>query len=256
MKSLKVAGLCLASMFVLGMALAGAAEAVPLWMVCLPWVSSPTKYSTNQCTTASGTGAWESRGLKSTEADTVTIKGFTMRLTDLKAGPFKEKATIKCNGASEGRGLVESGGKGKITEAKVGNAKTNCERTEGPCKTGEVESVEGANLPWDTTIASGLGGTFETKIENSGAGEPGWKIKCNTALGSKTDECLSESASKAEQVELKSETTGGVLLVRGVFKKAHNAKCSEAGGATETGEIEGSMAILLTSGNGLSINPL
>jgi len=52
MKFVKIAGLCLASMLMMSMALAGTAAAAPLWLLCLEGKegSLPTKYTTNQCT--------------------------------------------------------------------------------------------------------------------------------------------------------------------------------------------------------------
>lgn len=255
MKSIRIAGLCFASMLVVGMALASTASATPLWLVCLEG-SGLTKYSSNQCTTAESGGKWQSLGLPAGTTDTVTIRAFSLRLEDSEAGPLKEKSPIKCNGAgSKGKGIIEASGKGQITEAEVESASTNCERLEGPCETGKIEKVKGENLPWKTEIFE-TESKFETKILAGTAGkEPGWAVTCHTALGSKTDICLAEGTGNEEVVELKNEVTSGVLLVKGTFLKAHTAKCSEASKA-KTGHVSGFLAILLTSGNGLSINPV
>jgi hypothetical protein len=250
MRSIRIAGLCFASMLVLGMALAGTASAAPLWLVCLE-SSGLTKYSTNQCTTASGTGKWQSLGLPAGKTDTVRIVGFTLRLTDKSTAVGK--STVKCNGnGSRGSGTIEGTNKGIIREAKIEKASENCEAVEGGCKKGEVEKVTGANLPWSTEIFE-TANKLLTKIAKGpgAAGEPGWEITCNTLLGSKTDKCTSK-AGEEESAELINEVTGGVLLVRGVFEKARTASCTE--GNSTSGEVEGLVAILLNSGNGLSVN--
>jgi hypothetical protein len=248
MKSIiKIAGLCLASMLVMSMALASAASAAPLWLVCLPMTGG--KFLDSQCLKP-GAGNWESVPLSG--SDTVRLVGFTLRLTDLKAGLLKEKTTVKCNGkGSEGEGLITSPNIGLINTAEVKNAKENCERVEGGCKAGEVEEVKGADLPWKTEIFE-TEKKYLTKILADGHGEPGWAVKCNTALGSKTDTCLSENTEKDEQAELISTERSAELIVLSRFEKLHKAKCSEGG--PETGEVEGLIGVLLASGNGLSIN--
>lgn len=51
--------LCLATMLVAGMALAGNAAAVLLWLVCLEGTGL-TKYENSKCLKTSGTGKWQS----------------------------------------------------------------------------------------------------------------------------------------------------------------------------------------------------
>jgi hypothetical protein len=251
MKSIaRTAGLCLVAMITMGMALAGSASAAPLWLLCLEGSASTSKYSSGQCTKTEAGGKWESVALGS-KSDTVRIVGLTLRLTDLKTSVGK--STIKCDGVeSEGEGYIYTEKHGIINTAEVKNAKTNCERVEGGCKAGEVEKVKGADLPWLTELFE-TEGKFLTKIGGTGKGEPGWEITCKTLEGSKTDVCLSESTEKREGVELTNKvSTSGVLLVLGTFEKARKAKCSL--GTAESGEVEGQIAILLNSGNGLSIN--
>jgi hypothetical protein len=267
MKRLTIAGLCLASMLVMGMALAGNASAqVPAyWLACLPGTEKvlPTKWTTNQCTEAApnNEGAWQAKQLPVGTSDTVRLVALTLLLTDLSAGPLKEKATVRCDGTgSKGWGLISNfetehlvRGLIIVKVAEVEKASKNCERETGPCKAGEVEKVEGADLPWKEEIyETESGKTFLSRIENDGSGEPGWKVTCNTLLGSKTDECLSE-AGHPEVFSGVNRVTEAVLLVSGRFLKVHRAKCSEGG--AETGEVEGLIAVLLWGGNGLSLDP-
>ncbi len=247
MKRFRIAGLCLVSMLVMGMALAGTASAAPLWLVCLPKTGG--KFLDSQCLKP-GAGEWES--VKLTGSDTVRLVGFTLRLTD--TGTALGTSTVKCNGkGSEGEGLITGPNLGVINTAEVKEPSKNCERVAGACKAGEVEKVVAADLPWKTEIFE-TEGKYLTKILADGNGEPGWAITCNTLAGKETDTCLSESTEKAEQVELISTERNAELVVLGRFEKAHKAKCSEAKGKVETGEVEGLFALLLASGNGLSIN--
>jgi hypothetical protein len=252
-KHLRTAALCLVSMLVMGMALAANSSAAEwTWTVCSEGKEkeAPTKYTTNQCTAAASElkGKWQLAELSSGKTETVRILAFTLRLTDLKAGPLEEESTIKCNGnGAVGEGIIEGTNKGVTNEIKLENAKSNCERVSGPCKAGEIEEVKGADLPWKTETTEG-----ETKILADGKGEPGWAVKCNTILGKKTDECISSNEENAIRTGLVSEVTGGVMLVKGILEQVGRAKCSEAG-KKETGEVSGEFAILQAKGMGLSI---
>jgi hypothetical protein len=249
MKHLKIAGLCLVSMIMMGMALAGSAAAAgPLWLVCLEG-SNLTKFSNNQCTTAEPTtGKWQSQGLTTT--DRATITAFTLTLTDKNTALGVTR--VRCDSGGESTGTVGPGAVDVVETAKVANAAENCRGLEGGCESNKIEKVVGANTPWQDVL-------FETekkilsKIEADGNGEPGWAVTCKTVLGSKTDTCTSEGSSKYETAHLENKLSGTVLLVLGTFIKAHKAKCTEGG--AEEGEVEGQFAILLASGNGLSVNP-
>jgi RHS repeat-associated protein len=241
--TLKLAGLWLAAVLVLGMALAGNAAAAPLWLVCLEG-SGLTKYSTNQCTTASSTGKWQSLGLPSGKSDTVRLLAFSLRLEDTSVG-----VSIECPDAGTGWGLIESPNKSQIKVAEVKEPeKEGCKVLKGffTCKAGTLTNVKGLNLPWKTEI-------FETekknltKILSGGGGEPGWAVTC----GGTTDECITESGG-SESAELVNEVTSSVLLVSARFEATGKNKCSVGG--KETGKTHGSIAILLWSGNGLSVN--
>jgi hypothetical protein len=247
MKSIaRTAGLCLVAMITMGMALAGNAFATPLWLLCLEGSASTSKYSSNQCTKTEAAGKWESVALGS-KTDTVSIVVRTLRLTDKEAG-----TVIECNSSlekDEGEGTISSNNKGQIIKAKINNAEvgSRCKIIkEGFCK--KLEEVHGVNLPWNTTIEE-VGGELVTKIEASVAGkEPGWAVKCSGVV----DECKSINK-EYEEVTLSNVVTEGVLLVKGVFKKAHKAECSLNPGK-RAGEVEGLVAILLVNKNGLSIN--
>jgi hypothetical protein len=248
MKYLKIAGLCFASMLVLGMALAGNASAAPLWLLCLEGTGL-TKYSNDQCTTAETGGKFQSEGLPSGGTATVRLLNFTLILTDLAAGPLKEKSTVVCDGAgSRGAGIIEGTNKDIIRAAELENAKTNCARTEGSCKAGEVEKVQGVDLPWKTELYE-TESKARTKILSDGSGEPGWSITCNTVLGSKTDECTSESGSPFE-LGLSNKVSSLVLLVLYITFNILRGACTQGGVGAFRASVEG--AFLLLTGIGYS----
>ncbi|MGH2854256.1 MAG: hypothetical protein ACRDLF_08715 [Solirubrobacteraceae bacterium] len=241
---LRLAGLWLTAVLVLGMALAGSVSAAPVWLVCLEG-SGLTKYSSNQCTKAESGGKWQSLGLPSGKSDTVRLLVFSLRLEDTGLG-----ASVECPDVATGWGLIESPNKGLIKVAEVKEPeKEGCKVLKGflTCKAGNLTGVKGLNLPWKTEV-------FETekknltKILSGGGGEPGWAVTC----GGVTDECVTESGG-SESVELVNEVTKSVLLVSARFEAKGKSKCSVGG--KETGKTHGSIAILLWSGNGLSVNP-
>jgi hypothetical protein len=263
MKHLKIAGLCLLSMLVTGMALAGNASAALLWLLCLP--KSTGLFSNPGCTTLNDAraGSWESESI-SNRTDLAVGRGFTIRLED--TGAIGGSSAIRCSGP----GLVsevtlESGGRGKITKAEIGNPKTECERVEGGCKADEIEKAEAVNMPWETEV-------FETEkklltyISSSFATEkePGWVFECNTLLGKQVDTCVSPSRKLLELALLENRIikNGGVeeLLIYSAARKSNSQHCSQSG--SNTGHIEAYGAILLSSdasplvptGLGLSIN--
>ncbi len=176
MKYLKIAGLCLASMLITSIALAGTASAeTPSWFLCLEGSTSPTKYSSNQCNKAESGGKWESMVLGTSSA-TVKISAFTLSLLDEGTG-----AEITCDGpGTVGRGLIESPTRGLIKVAEIENPKTNCTLTKKAVlactETKNIEEVKAENLPWETEIYETESKPF-TKIKKGpgAAGEPGWK---------------------------------------------------------------------------------
>jgi hypothetical protein len=240
----KIAGLCLASMLMMGMALAGNASAALLWLVCLKGTNSAlTKYTNSKCnekpTSLSTEEGWQSEGVPKGASITVKLLAISILLRDLGA-----KSAVLCfNTGSRGEGVIEEGGKGKVRAAEYEGAKANCRGVEG-CEKEGIEAVKGVNLPWNTEI-------FETekkaltKLSNSGAGEPGWEVVCKVAGVKKTDVCTSV-AGNPEQAELVSEVTGGELLVRSRFEQLAEGTCT-LGGA-KAARVLGLLAILLPGG--------
>ncbi len=252
MKPLKAIGLCLASMLVMGMALAGTASAAgPLWLVCLKGVGL-TKYENSKCLKASGepnsSEGWQSLGVASGQVITVAMRPLTITMKDTKF-PIIGETGIQCYPkGGRGEGAIEEGGKGKIRVLQYEKAKEDCRGLKG-CE--EIEEIIGRDLPWKVEVFE-TENRFLTKIKNSGSGEPGWRVKCHTIIGSLTDECESESEEKSEQVRLENKVVNEVLLVRAEFEKLGKQKCSQGG--SEAGTIEGQFTISL-GGGALSVTP-
>ncbi len=247
---IKIVGLCLASMLVMGMALTATASAAPHWLVCLPFTtgSTATRYETHQCKTAGREGGWEWSELKGTEK---VVSNGTLTLTDTKissllGGPV----TVQCSGTDEGtigpKNLDVTTGI-KVTACNIVSGK------EGGCKK-LVKNAEPVGLPWQTEVFE-TEGTLRDKLTEDGKGQPGWDVDCETAIGSLEDTCKTE-AKKEGTTLLENKSTPGVegeLLVLATFeKKSGKAECSVGG--KEAGEVIGSLANLLANGWGLRVS--
>jgi hypothetical protein len=206
-----------------------------------------TKYTEHQCLTASGTGAWGWEEVKGTER--VKGVGLTLVLRDIKA--TGGSAGIQCTGGT-GEGIVGPGNKSEVLTAKVEVSK--CSRLEGACKTGEIEEVAGVHLPWQTEIFDTEGRVIG-KLSGAGNGEPGWKVKCKTLLGSETDECVAETGRAESGILENKATKNGTtveLLVLVTPELSGSQQCTQGG--KESGEIRGLGAVLSVSGSGLRVH--
>ncbi len=252
MKSMmKFAGACVMAMLAMGTIVAGAASAAgPLWLGCAEG-GTATKYATNQCETAEAAGKWQLHEITGTEK--VVMTGFTLTLRDSGIS-----SAIRCDTGVEGEGAVGPGKKGRVTKFEVKEPEKNCARLEGPCESGEVTKVSGADLPWQLELYD-TEGTVETNIEGTTAGkEPGWEIVCSTVLGKETDTCTTEeglaesmSLARIQTPSNPSIGSGLRLLTLGRYFGLRKGKCSLGGG--KTGEVSGHTAILLRNGGGLLV---
>ncbi len=203
----KVAGIILAALFAVSM-FASATASAAHWARCTEG-GSATKYTTNQCTTASSTGKFQWNEIAGTEAAKVISQ--TIELTDTKV-PIIGSTTVICkSGSGEGTGSVGPGKFDRIESTKVVKPKENC-RGSGGCKAEGIEEVKAIHTPWQTEL-------FETEnkvldvITAAGAGEPGWEVKCENILSGKTtDVCEAEGAGSEEKVMQKNVATGTELL--------------------------------------------
>jgi len=252
-RNIKIAGLCLASMLVMSMALAGTASAAGLlWLVCLEG-SGLTKYESSTCLKAASGGKWQSVGV--TKEVTVKLLVISLLLADTKV-PILGEVVANCpNEGSIGEGVIKANGEGEIRAAGyTAAAAKKCKDEKGNCP--EFTEVRGVNLPWITNIIKGANGEPLTKIEPTAANreakkEPGWEVKCNI-LGGISDVCTSpaKEEEQARLVNLKSTTE---LLVAALFEEKVKATCTQGG--AKAGEVKGIIAILLPGG-ALSINPV
>ena len=241
LKLLQIAGLCLASLLVMSMALAGNASAVLLWLVCLEGAGL-TKYESSTCLKASSSGKWQSLGVRSGQKITVKITAISLLLTDTSTALGKVVANCSSAG-SRGEGIIEPNGEGEVRVAEYSAPKTNCTDEENHC--GEFTKVRGANLPWKIKLFVGTNGEPLTKIEpHTGGEQPGWEVTCK-ALIEITDKCVSASGAE-EEIRFKNTISTTELLVLGLFEQAHSANCSQGGNGA--GSVKGSIAVLLPGG--------
>jgi hypothetical protein len=239
MKFVKIAGLCLASMLVMGMALTGTASAAPHWLVCLAEHSgtTTTKWSSSACTTAKASGGFEWSELAGTEA--AHTKGSLL----LKDTAITVKSEVECYGESEG--AVGPGKYGRVNKINVTPAQCHGVKN---CET--VLKIEARNTPWQTELFESEKGVILQALSSTGAGEPGWEVECKVGSNVVNDVCTQEPGTQ-ESILLENKATGTELLVLGTFQKLRKAKCSTGGKAV--GEVVGSLAGFIT-GKGLRVS--
>lgn len=238
----KIAGLCLASMLVLGMAITATASAAPHWLVCLKenLGTTTTKWASDQCKEAVSGGGWEWSELKGTEP---VRSHASLRLADTKI-PLVGTVSVSCTG--EGVGSVGPKQFDRTTE--INSIKCvpgeNCEKIE--------KEVKPLNLPWQTELYE-TEGKIRDKVRAENGKGAGWAVTCRVALISKTDECDTEEGSTSVENSWTKGIGKGELLVLANFDaKSTNATCSVGGNLS--GEVRGPIATLLESGQALSVS--
>ncbi len=234
MKHLKTVGLCLMATFAISIVTTATASAAPAWEGCKENTGTGTKWETNQCSKASSTGKWEWRELTTTEKVT-SVATLTLKDTKTIAG----EAQITCGLTDEG--TIGPGAHGAITKINI-EAK-NC-KAEKICE--NVEEVEAKNLPWKAEMYE-TEDTVRDKL-SANSGQLGWKIKCKTALGPKTDECLAE---EGKTYSTSMENASGGLVNAFFEEESGKTKCTEGG--KESGEATGTDTIKSTGGQAIKI---
>jgi hypothetical protein len=236
MRFIRIAGLSLAAVFVMSMVAAGTASAAPHWLVCLPEHSgtTTTKWNSHQCETAAIGGGWEWSEPTHTEA---TVTHGSLKL---ESKSIIGEVEVKCSG--EDTGWIGPKGTDQTTTVTTlkCEAGKNCEKIENG---GKAEAV---HLPWNSEIKETEGLLHDT-IRNGGNGEPGWKVTCKVLGKNETNECTSE----AGLVVLENKDTpgnGAALLVLANFINPNKPKANCTATGKETGNVSGSIAILLASG--------
>ncbi len=240
MKSIKITGFCLVAMtmLVVSMVAAGTASAAPHWLVCLKenTGTTTTKWNSSQCTTAAPSGGWEWSELKNTELPVVTHGTLTLE-DEISSGTT---VAVTCSGNDTGR----------ITGPKTGKVETitgiTCAKGEN-CGTLD-KNAEPVHLPWNTELYE-TEGAIRLAIKSSGAGKPGWEVECTVAGIKKKDECTSEGGNAV----LENKATPS-LLVLITFSKPNNPKAECSLTKALTGDVLGTIALLLTSGQALAVS--
>jgi hypothetical protein len=187
MKHLKIAGLCLAAMWTLGIATAATASAAaPVWETCTTEKAekAATKYTTGTCMEASGSGKWAWQEIPASAPRTIALKSETVTLEDTNT--LAGVAEVTC--LNEGSG--KAGGSVATIESLTFKSCTAVKVCEN------VEEVKALHLPWKTEFFE-TENRVEQTLKADGAGEPGWSIKCKTLLGSRTDSCEREEVTPA-----------------------------------------------------------
>jgi hypothetical protein len=234
MRFIRIAGLCLAAVFVVSIVAAGTASAAPHWLVCLPEHSgtTTTKWTTHQCETAGSPGGWEWSEPTHTEATR------TAESLKLEAKTIIGEVEVKCSGLDTG--WIGPNGTDQTTTVTTDKceAGTNCEKIE--------KTIEARNLPWNSELKETEGLIHDT-IRSGGNGEPGAEITCRVLGKTETNLCTSE----VELVVLENKDTPGnvaALLVLAKFINPNKPKFNCTSTGKETCNISGSIAILLASG--------
>ncbi len=241
MKSIRIAGLCLAAVFVMNMVAAGTASAAPHWLVCLPshTGTTTTKWTESQCKVASSSGTWEWSELKGTE------KTETQGTLTLESKSILGNIEVKCSGTDVGS--VGPGALSRTTEVKV----AKCEAGEN-CEKYIAGSAEALHTPWNSELKE-TEGVIHATIRGTGKGEPGWTATCRAFGKEEANECTSEAGLLVLSNDFTPGTVGP-LLVLADFIHPNNPKANCKVTGVGTGDVLGSISILLASGRGLRVS--
>jgi hypothetical protein len=241
----KIAGLCLASMLLLGMALtATASAATPVWEQCTTEMTIPTtKYTEHQCLEAKSGSGWQWNEVKGTEK--VKSTG-TLRLADKKASILGE-TSLQCGGTDEGS--VGPKQFSRVTSITASSCTL--------IKAGGCEKLIGVaiarNLPWQGELIETEKEVRNVITETASGKPPGWETECETLEGKKKDECTNEGAGKEEITNAENKATSLLLLVLLRFFPRRKADCTLGG--KEQGEVVGNVALFAENGWGLRTSP-
>lgn len=235
---IKIVGLCLASMLVVGMAITATASAAPVWETCKEGASG-TKYSESQCVTAESSGKWAWEEVKGTEP--ATSLG-TLRLIDDKV-PIEGEVEVICTG--EGIGSV---GPGKFSRT---NEILNIKCSPGKNCIEVTKATKPLNLPWQGELEA-VGAEVRNNIRAVNGKGAGWSVTCKTKLATAEVECTTETG----RTTLSRNNTFGpsgfrellVLLTFPTRAKSEDGSCS-LGGA-ESALVLGSISLLTRRGSG------
>jgi hypothetical protein len=240
MRFIRIAGLCLVAVFVMSMVAAGTASAAPHWLVCLEWHNSPTRYTEHQCETASGTGGWEWSEPTHTEA-TRTAGSLKLEAKSSLVGEIE----VKCSGLDTG--WIGPNGTDQTTTVTTDKceAGTNCEKLE--------KTAEAVNLPWNSELKETEGKIHDT-LRNGGKGEPGYEVSCKVLGKVEKNICTGPGLLVLENKDTPGNLAALLVLANFINPNNPKANCTAFSTGKETGNVSGSIAILLASGWALRVS--
>jgi hypothetical protein len=230
---IRITGFCLVAVFVMSMVAAGTASAAPHWLVCLPEHSgtTTTKWNSHQCETTVAGGGWEWSELKTTEAIR-TAESLKLEYKDALG-----EIEFKCSGLDSG--LIGPNGTDQTTTFAINKceAGTNCEKFEKP--------FEAVNLPWNSELKETEGKIHDT-IRNGGNHEPGYRVTCRSFGKVVENTCTGPGLVVLENKDTPGNLAALLVLANFINPSKPKENCTETG--EESGNISGSIAILLASG--------
>jgi hypothetical protein len=227
MRKISIVGLAFAAIFAFSMCSASSASALEKWVECMEVEHGAGRFSDNHCNKEGGLLNWEILEVTIISAIKSKVIGWI-----LGSGPIKQKCQVIEDG-TVGPGKADEITKilntkeGEITEANP----VECEVTEGGSLCTKPATVSPDNLPWNTELATS-GGDL---LKSSGAGNPGWLLKCANGL--------ENLCTKAETL-LSLENLEEELEVALTFNREEVYECTNA--LAKTGKIEGTASIFLT----------
>ncbi len=208
MRFIRIAGLCLVAIFAVSLVGVATASAAPAWEQL------------------NGT-TWKEVG----NTEKVTGTG-TLKLKDIDT--LLGTSEVECGGSEKGTVGPTKFDRIEVVEVQASQCKKLkvCEN---------VEEVTAKNLPWQTELYES-NKEVRDNLKGTGNGEPGWRVKCKTLGGVKSDECLAE-AGLVPSVQVTNKTSNNTVNTSFEEKpsKAPKAGCSEGG--KESGEVTGTIVL-------------
>ncbi len=204
MRFIRIAGLCLVAIFAVSLVAVATASAAPAWEQL------------------NGT-TWKEVG----NTEKVVGSG-TLKLRD--ADTLLGVSEVECGGSQKG-----SVGPTKFDRVEVIEIQASQCKATKVCE--NVEEITVKNLPWQTEVYES-GKEIRDNLKSGGNGEPGWRVKCKTIGGSKSDECLTEAGLVfSTQVTNKTSNNTAASGFEEKSTKSPKAKCTEGG--AKSGEVVG-----------------
>ncbi len=162
-----------------------------------------------------------------TNTEKVTGMG-TLKLRDTKT--LLGEAEIECGVSA--KGTVAPGRFDRIAVVEVQASQCKAKKV---CE--NVEEITAKNLPWQTEVYES-GKEIRDNLKSGGSGEPGWRLKCKTLGGVKSDECLAE-AGLVPSTLLTNKTSNNTVASGFEEKSTKTPKADCTEGGAKSGEVVG-----------------